>query len=317
MVYILRKRTATNMKITFDNIFDYYQRDCRFMFQTTWLDTVSRTTRIKDIPLKSESVFHDAFTHPSYAGQLITLSNGSTYVTQSYQQLEFLGDSIVNTCIVNYLLNKYPDKDEGFLSKMKIKLIQTKQLAKFATDIQLDKFIKINSIQQNMKMTTLEDVFEAFIGAMFKTFGFDYCLDFLSQLLDKYVDLHKLEHTNDNYKDTLMRYFKTLKNFNDPRYYLVFESNYKSLVAIPKSAFESINDQTIKQNIRRIHNKVSTEITAVEVFDVVSQRPKNTPVTKFVQDFVIVGYGYNYKKKLAEQFAAKNALEAFKCPFNF
>ncbi len=297
--------------ITFDEFYHYYQRDARNTFNTSYLDKLATTTRLKEIPLQYEKHFIDATTHPSYQNKLVTLSTGEQYMTKSYQQLEFLGDSIINTCVVSYLVQKYPNKDEGFLSKMKIKLIQTKQLARFCQDIELDKFIKI-SPNVPLKMPILEDVFEAFIGAVFNTHGFDYCIQYLGQLLDKYINLDQLESVNDNYKDTLMRYFKTLPGFNDPRYYMVSGSCYQSIIAVPRTLVNRLDSKVMS-----LHHKIASEIKGIDVYSIKQQCCVEVSITQFCQDFIIVGYGYNKKKKIAEQYAAKSTLERFGCPYDF
>ena len=73
------------------------------------------------------------------------------YLNQHNERLEFLGDSVLGFIIANYLFNKYPDQNEGFLTRVKTKLVNGVQLSKFAKQINLGEIILMSNHVQNIK----------------------------------------------------------------------------------------------------------------------------------------------------------------------
>ena len=130
------------------------------------------------------------------------------YLLQHNERLEFLGDSVLGLIIANYLFHKYPDNDEGFLTRIKTKLVNGVQLSKLARQINLGKFILMSNHVQNIKgrnsQKILEDAFEAFLAAIFKDLGFDAVDSFVSGIIDN-LDFTEILF-EDNYKDTLLKY---------------------------------------------------------------------------------------------------------------
>ena len=131
------------------------------------------------------------------------------YFKMSNERLEYLGDSVLGLIVSNYLFDKFPHKDEGFLTRTKTKIVCGKNCAKFARSLNLGQHllmsrhvIKING-QKNEKL--LEDAFEAFIGAVYKDLGFKFAHAFVYKLIDENLDFNEILKDN-NYKDILLRY---------------------------------------------------------------------------------------------------------------
>jgi dsRNA-specific ribonuclease len=104
---------------------------------------------------------------------------------ESNERLEFLGDSIISSTVAKYLYDRYPNQDEGFMTKIRTRLVNGEALAKLARIINLQDHIIISRHVEercNGRNNTriLEDAFESFIGAMF--------LDFNTISLDQYYD---------------------------------------------------------------------------------------------------------------------------------
>ena len=133
------------------------------------------------------------------------------YMKANNERLEFLGDSFFNAIVTHIIYEKYPDKDEGFLTRIKIKLVRDTHCTRMAKHLCLDNFIltknKVLGIfgKQQVNNKLLEDCFEAFIGALYLDLGFKYAEHFVRSLVAKYVDFNELLK-DDNYKDILMRY---------------------------------------------------------------------------------------------------------------
>jgi len=145
------------------------------------------------------------------------------YLNQHNERQEFLGDSVLGLIVANYLFNKYPDKDEGFLTRIKTKLVNGKQLARLAVQINLGKHILMSNHVENIKgrnsQKILEDAFEAFLAAIFKDLGFDAANEFVIRLINS-LDFEEVL-LEDNFKDLLLKY--TQINFRNciPEYRLV------------------------------------------------------------------------------------------------
>jgi len=144
------------------------------------------------------------------------------YLQQHNERMEFLGDSVLGLIVANFLYHKYPEKDEGFLTRIKTKLVNGTQLAKLARKINLGKHILMSNHVENIKgrdsQKILEDAFEAFLAALFKDLGFDAVNSFVINLINS-LDFEEIL-IEDNYKDTLLKYAQhTIKNCT-PEYIL-------------------------------------------------------------------------------------------------
>jgi ribonuclease-3 len=145
------------------------------------------------------------------------------YLNQHNERLEFLGDSVLGFIIANYLFNKYPDKDEGFLTRVKTKLVNGVQLSKLARQINLGDYILMSNHVQKIKgrnsQKILEDAFEAFLAAIFKDLGFDAVNSFVVNLINT-LDFNDVLLEN-NYKDLLLKYTQITFRNCTPEYNIV------------------------------------------------------------------------------------------------
>lgn len=142
-------------------------------------------------------------------------------VPASNERLEYLGDGVFNLIVAEYLFEKYPDKDEGFLTRLRTKIVRDTHCVKFSKLIGIGPFVLTGSIVKrdhvgNVNDKLLEDAFEAFLGAIYLDLGFTFVRAFVIKLIEKHVDLNLL-HQDDNYKDILMRFTQT-KGIELPEY---------------------------------------------------------------------------------------------------
>jgi ribonuclease-3 len=102
----------------------------------------------------------------------------------SNERLEFLGDAVIDLIISQYLFSKFPYKDEGFLTEIRSRIVNTEYLSIIAKDIKLseiaEKFIPVN--HKTPPKNWLGNEFEAFIGAMFLDKGYDFLLPYAACL---------------------------------------------------------------------------------------------------------------------------------------
>ena len=137
------------------------------------------------------------------------------YTKQSYERYEYLGDSVLSLIIADYLFKKYSDKTEGFLTRIRTKLVNGKTLARFARHLDLGKHILMSSnvekIDGRNNDRILEDVFEALICAIYLDLGFEKANRFVIRVLEEVIDFKQLEE-DDNYKDILLRFCQNKMN---------------------------------------------------------------------------------------------------------
>ena len=160
------------------------------------------------------AIYQKAFTHKS-ALKRYTL-------TESFETLEFMGDSVLGFLVTKFLFDKYESRQEGFLTKARTKLVRGNMLASIARRLELEKWILMdekgirNGWNTNEKV--LEDTLEALIGAIYLDLGLLHAKRFVLGVFSdpSLVDLDCIM-VDDNYKDRLMRYCQANK-LNLPDY---------------------------------------------------------------------------------------------------
>ncbi len=182
------------------------ERHERFLFFNDYLN--SHGLVIRDLEL-----FKSAFTHSSYK-----LNDAQE---QSYERLEFLGDAVVGLVIAELLYIKYPELDEGKLTKMKINFVRGGSLAQKARELHFDKFMRYGkSISEEELLNNdkyFEDTFEAFIGALYLDQGLAVAHQFLHRLFGPEIKNYDFSNIID-FKSTLQEYVQS-----DKRGELVYE----------------------------------------------------------------------------------------------
>lgn len=131
---------------------------------------------------------------------------------ESYERLEYLGDSVIHLILAGYFFNRYEGEDEGFMTRLRTKIENGETLALLNQAVKLDKYVVISRfIERNdgrdNNHSILEDAFEAFMGALYLDAGFNVCRDFFVNLIEKEVDFAAILHTETNFKDILLQYF--------------------------------------------------------------------------------------------------------------
>jgi len=122
------------------------------------------------------------------------------------ERLEYLGDAVLSTVVAEYLYKKYPGRDEGFLTKMRSKIVKRKTLNKVAERMGID-IILTKYTQGKLSYSMLGNAFEAMVGALYIEYGYDKTKDYIiSKILMRYLDVHELENNDDNYKSQLLEW---------------------------------------------------------------------------------------------------------------
>ena len=165
------------------------------------------------------TLYQEAFIHKSYN----FLEDYKEYTKpedclelqeKSYETLEFLGDSLLGCMTAEYLFKRFEGEDEGFFTKIKTRIVNGEQLCFLATKLDLNKHLVISKhIEENCSgrenQHILEDVLEAFIGALYLDCeDYQVIQEFVFNLIEEYLDLPEIILNDTNYKDQILRYFQ-------------------------------------------------------------------------------------------------------------
>lgn len=173
----------------------------------------------KIIGFKPHSLFYyqKAFTHRS-ANK--TDSKGNPL---NYERLEFLGDAMLSAVIAAHLYNEVPTGDEGYLTKMRSKIVSREHLNELGRDLDLIRFVDSKVPTQHFGENIHGNIFEALIGAIFLDKGYSFCEQFIRNgVIIPYVDIAKLEGKVISYKSLLIEWCQKEKR---TFHYDVYEDN--------------------------------------------------------------------------------------------
>ncbi|MEL7161737.1 MAG: ribonuclease III [Bacteroidota bacterium] len=167
-------------------------------------DFVRRLRRLLGFTPAYLSLFKLAFQHKSN-----NHDNGMRqmpYGGQNNERLEYLGDAVLGTIVAEYLYKKYPTEDEGFLTKMRSKIVKRKSLNEIGYNMGLDEILSTyNNIRIAKSM--LGNAVEALVGAVYVEQGYVKTTQFVvRRMLKSYVDVEGLETYDDNYKSQLLEH---------------------------------------------------------------------------------------------------------------
>lgn len=152
------------------------------------------------ISFKDDELLETAFTHTSYANEhrLLNISHN--------ERLEFLGDAVLQLIISDYLYRKYPKKPEGELSKQRSTIVREESLAGFSRDCGFDAFVRLGKGEEKTggrhREKILEDLFEAFLGALLLDKGVEEVKAFLYRVIIPKIEKGEYEQVKD-YKTAL------------------------------------------------------------------------------------------------------------------
>lgn len=245
-----------------------------FLKRTDIKHTLELTEKLKD----SDNFYHE----------ILSFNPG-----ESYQRLEFLGDSCIKYCISKYLFLRFPKAKEGMLTDIRIKLERKENLAKFGFYIGLDKYLLLSSFaekkgeRKNPKF--MEDVFESFCGAMSLDLGSDIVYDFLKYIIEETIDFRNLILINNNYKSILLSVFHKNNWKRTPTYSTIHDPDNTQEVKV------GVNYTPMMKNI--VKNPITIKTLKTN---------KSDEIVVKTQKVIAIGVGS--VKKEAEQNAAKNTL---------
>ena len=261
-------------------------------------DDILKILSVNNVKVKKINHLHyfqKAFTHKSYCNKniipneileksKIELGNPKNLMelqNTSYERLEYLGDRVVKLVVSKYLMDRYYNEDEGFMTRLQTKIEDKKNLAMMSKEIGLNKHFVISKQIEMLNGRNLEkineDVFEAFMGALYSSNGFEPCKLLIINLLESnIIDYSDKLYKDNNYKDSLLRHHHKMK-WKFPKYIMIHHEG--------------------PPHKRRY-------IMGVE-------NPQNDDDKEYNLEDKCISYGIGQSKKEGEQNAAKMALIIF------
>ena len=187
---------------------------------------------VKKIELYQKALTHKSYIKREYYGLYKDILDeayklypkGTLHLQDaSNERFEFLGDTVIKLICADYLFDRFNEDtdDEGFLSRLKMKIENREALCVFAKILGIDKYMiisnQVEALQGRDSDKLLEDVFESFMGALYKDQGFEVCYKFLRILLDSVPDYSELIYKDTNFKNQIMIFYHKNK-WNAPKY---------------------------------------------------------------------------------------------------
>ncbi len=155
-----------------------------------------------NIHFQDETLLLMAFTHSSYANEQRTTHHKEA----DNERLEFLGDAALELVISRYLYSHYPKKPEGELSRMRSSIVRDKSLAAFSRQCGFDQYVRLGRGEEHnggrKRTKILEDLFEAFLGALLLDQGIEAVEHFLEQVMFPEIEQGRFDSLRD-YKTLL------------------------------------------------------------------------------------------------------------------
>ncbi|ARR75033.1 putative ribonuclease III [Mimivirus AB-566-O17] len=282
------------------------------------------------LEVKDLGLYQKAFVHESYHQACKSNTDACMSVLllsdESNERLEFLGDNALKYIMGNYLYERFPTEREGFLTRLKIKLEQTKELHKFAVSLNFSKWLLLSkeveahtilspSSGRNTR-SFYEDAFEAFIGSLVldnSELGIVYASRFVRNVIENSIDFGELIARNDNFKDSIQRFYQSNK-WRTPEYTQLVESgpgyrkNFTRVLYIDSKVIDK--EALVYTKIRDYSNKI------LESFKVNPEVYKKM-FDKVTNGYLVLGMGTASKVTESEQLCARDCLLNFDLPLDY
>lgn len=181
---------------------------------------IAALSRMLGSPISDAALFERALRHRSL------LRGQPDAHLYSNERLEYLGDAVVGFLVAEHLYATYPDRDEGFLTRLRAKLVNGRALAQRAREVGLPDLILVSdslSLDQRNSNSILADAFEAVIGALYLDQGMGAVRAFVERTVLSHMDLDQLARVKDNFKSMLLEAVQA-RSKQQPEYRTISES---------------------------------------------------------------------------------------------
>ena len=160
---------------------------------------------------KDKSIILTALTHSSYANE----QKARKAMCQCNERLEFLGDSILSLIVSEYIYDKYRDKPEGDLTKIRASVVCSRSLSSLANEIKLGSYLLLGKGEEETGRTNpkiLENAFEALLAAIYldSEHSKETVANFLLPIIEKEIAFASKDEMAYDYKTTLQQFIQSI-----------------------------------------------------------------------------------------------------------
>ena len=280
----------SNIRKTFKKVQKNYYNPNNKLLTKDFVESLLKRVTGLDLKIKTMYPYQLAMVHKSVYKKNIAPKDAQDQIVfyQTYESLEFVGDAWFGAIVADYLYHRFPGQDEGFLTKLKTKIVRSEQMADYSRFLGLDEWIiitpRVEKIIGRDHKDTLEDVFEAFCAAIKQDLGIPILEIFTKNLIEATIDFNDMILNNDDFKTLLLQYYQK-HGWGFPTYCLVEQ--------------DGVGHGTI----------FTMGVDWIPQFDDLVLEPIVT------NDLKCLALGKGTKKQQAEQSASREAFQKFKSLF--
>jgi len=188
----------------------------------------SRLKKILGFRPGNLKLYEIAFIHRSAT---FTMPDGSKV---NNERLEYLGDAVLDAILSDFLFEKFPDASEGFMTKIRSRIVNRDVLNQLALSMGINKILISNVSSAHPTKNLYGDALEALIGSLFLDKGFKKTKKlFIKNVLNKYLDLNLIVNTDSDYKSLVFEWVQKNKTS------LIFTYNEEYDFKLKKSIFST------------------------------------------------------------------------------
>lgn len=150
------------------------------------------------------------------------------------ERLEFLGDAVIESITSDFLFIEFPDRDEGFMTQLRSKIVSRQSLNRIASQIGLDKHVISHAANNSTQKHIYGDALEAMMGAIYLDQGYDFANRLLiNDIYGRYLSIDEVLKSETDFKSRLIEWCQ--KN----RYTIEFRTTSDSSGGVHQSGFVS------------------------------------------------------------------------------
>ena len=159
------------------------------------------------------------------------------------ERLEYLGDAVLDAILSDYLFSRFPNANEGFMTKIRSRIVNGEVLNQLAISMELDKILVSNVSSNQQTRHLYGDALEALIGAIFLDRGFKKTKKFfIEKVLDKFLDFDVIVKTESDYKSLVFEWVQKKKanlgfTYSEEYNFELKKSVFTTVLSINKEIF--------------------------------------------------------------------------------
>lgn len=183
-------------------------------------DRKQRISQVTGLPVNRLELYELALRHASL------VRHKKNRHLKSNERLEFLGDAVLGLAAAEYVYGRFPDKNEGFLTRLRAKLVNKRALADYAETISMQHLLEMSDDMDRqggrLNPSMLANAFEALLGALYLDHGFVPARQFVVATIARTVNLGEVAERRENYKSLLLEHAQA-RRWAQPTYRVLSE----------------------------------------------------------------------------------------------